>query len=104
MPYPAASAVPGAEPQPFAAWAQVLALVSQRDIVLSSFMNNSAAYRQGNRILIDAGTLFNDFIRTNEKSHAVLKAMLTETNAQWNSVALHSAIAEEHEIMKNRRK
>ena len=33
-----------------------------------------------------------------------LKAMLTETNAQWNSVALHSAIAEEHEIMKNRSK
>lgn len=33
-----------------------------------------------------------------------LKAMLTETNAQWNSLELHRAIAEEHEMMQNRRK
>ena len=33
-----------------------------------------------------------------------LKAMLTETNAQWNSLELHRAIAEEHEMMKSRRK
>lgn len=32
-----------------------------------------------------------------------LKAMLTETNAQWNSVQLHRAIAEEHEAMKGRK-
>lgn len=29
-----------------------------------------------------------------------LKAMLTETNAQWNSLELHRAIAEEHEAMR----
>lgn len=33
-----------------------------------------------------------------------LKAMLTETNAQWNSVELHRAIAEEHEMMRSARK
>lgn len=33
-----------------------------------------------------------------------LKAMLTETNAQWNSLELHRAIAEEHEMMQNRKK
>lgn len=33
-----------------------------------------------------------------------LKAMLTETNAQWNSLELHRAIAEEHAMMQNRRK
>lgn len=33
-----------------------------------------------------------------------LKAMLTETNAQWNSVELHRAIAEEHELMHRARK
>lgn len=33
-----------------------------------------------------------------------LKAMLTETNAQWNSLELYRAIVEEHEMMTNRGK
>ncbi len=75
---PAAAVRAGDDQGRFADWDKVLALISERDVALSSFLMNSVAYRQGNRVLIDGNTMLYGYLRNSDRSHAVLKAALQE--------------------------
>ena len=51
------------------------------------------------------GPRMNQFLnqmRTNKAPYIGLKAALTETNAEWDSIQLHDEIAKEHQAMKKR--
>lgn len=43
------------------------------------------------------------FLMKKEKLQVGLKAMVTETNQEWTSLALHDEIQKEHEYMKQRK-
>lgn len=43
------------------------------------------------------------FLMKKEKVQVGLKAMVTETNQEWTSLALHDEIQKEHEYMKQRK-
>lgn len=82
VPKVAQTAAEGDRQGAFEAWPQVQAQVAKRDLALSSFLCNSVAYRQGNRILIDGNSLLYDYLRNNEKSHACLKDVLQEVTGE----------------------
>ncbi len=85
------TAAPGGTPPPFAQWEQVKQLVAGRDVPLSSFLAGSSAYRQGSRVLIDGNTMLYDYLRTNEKSHAALKAALQEVSGEALGIGPYKA-------------
>lgn len=85
---------PSAPPEgtvPFADWERVLTLVQQRDIPLASFLVNSAAYRQGGRVLIQGNNMLYDYLRTNKNSHANLKAALQEVTGEELGIGPYTA-------------
>lgn len=69
---------PGAEVQPFPAWADVVKRIAEVDPMLHSYLKKSRAYCDGKRVLIDGGRMFNDFLRANKDSQALIKRILAE--------------------------
>ncbi len=61
---------------PFPAWKEVQALISKKDPMLYGHLRRSTAYRQGNRVLIDANLAFRNFIRVNKTSQALIKDLI----------------------------
>lgn len=69
---------PAGAPQPFAEWDAVIKRISEVDPMLYSYLKRSRGYCDGKRVLIDGGRMFNDFLRQNKDSQALIKRILAE--------------------------
>ncbi len=64
--------------QPFEQWNQVVAAMEKKDKLLYVNLNNSKAYYDGRRILIDGSDLFLEYMRQNEYSSQLIKETIEE--------------------------
>ncbi len=65
-------------PAEFESWPQVLALLESRFPLMYSFLKKSRAYFDGRRVLIESGTSFREYIRTNKEAQQSLKELIQE--------------------------
>ncbi|MEF9975952.1 MAG: DNA polymerase III subunit gamma/tau [Oscillospiraceae bacterium] len=67
---------------PFEQWQQVITAMEQKDKCLFVNMNNSKAYFDGRRVLIDASDLFTEYMRTNAYSKGLIKEVIEEVTGK----------------------
>lgn len=67
--------------KPFEQWAEVLTKLSQ-DRLLSSSLKDSTAYLSDNRVLIDAGEMFLEYVRKNDYSKELIKKTIEEVTGK----------------------
>ena len=60
----------------FEAWPQVLTLLEHQFPLMYSFLKTSHAYDDGRRVLIESGTSFREYIRTNKEAQHNLKELI----------------------------
>lgn len=64
------------QPQPFAQWPQVVEALRGRGGMFAAFLNDSRAYYDGKRVLIDCNDAFRDFMRKSKESAKTIKDVI----------------------------
>lgn len=65
-------------PEPFTYWTEVLKKMAETDPMLHSFMNNTKAYSDGKRVLIDGGDVFLTYIRQEKAATEKIKQAIAD--------------------------
>ncbi|MBQ7859332.1 MAG: DNA polymerase III subunit gamma/tau [Faecalibacterium sp.] len=81
QPEPKPDAAPGVV-QPYPVWDEVVRRISEMDPMLYSYLKRSKGYCDGKRVLIDGGQMFNDFLRANKDSQALIKKVLAQISGK----------------------
>ena len=87
--------VPKPEPGKFEPWPKVGEQLQGRDPMLFPYLKNSTAYYDGRRVLIDGGSMFRDFIRTNKASQRSLKKVILEVTGLQCGIGPYEAKQEQ---------
>ena len=61
-------------------WPQVVQQLQEKDPMLYTYLRKSKAYFDGNRVLIDGGKTFRDFIRANKDSQRLIKKLIKDVS------------------------
>ena len=89
VPQPAPQPTPAVKrdgPEPCPYWAEVIRRLQDADPMLYTYLKKSKGYLVGNRVLIDGGKTFRDFIRVNKDSQALIKKLILQISGSAHPI------------------